>query len=206
MKNFLIKFGFIVALLVLVRPVYGNVSLVVLGDSLSAGYGMSQQQSWVGVLQQRWQQTHPSIELINASISGDTTQGALNRLEGIIKTHQPDAVFVELGGNDGLRGFTPTTIKSNLLQIINRLQEENIKVAVSQIIIPPNYGRRYSDMFADIFPELATSTDTLLIPFFMEQIATKPELMQNDGIHPNEDAQDDIADIMEPHLLKLLSR
>ncbi|MGQ4276100.1 arylesterase [Pseudidiomarina sp. E22-M8] len=206
MKNFLIKFGFIVALLVLIRPVYGNVSLVVLGDSLSAGYGMSQQQSWVGVLQQRWRQTHPSIELINASISGDTTQGALNRLDGIIKTHQPDAVFVELGGNDGLRGFTPITIRANLLQIINRLQDENIKVAVSQIRIPPNYGRRYSDMFADIFPDLTTSTDTLLVPFFMEQIALSPELMQNDGIHPNEDAQDDIADIMEPHLLELVRR
>ncbi len=206
MKNFLIKFGFIVALLVLVRPVYGNVSLVVLGDSLSAGYGMSQQQSWVGVLQQRWQQTQPSIELINASISGDTTQGALNRLEGILKTHQPDAVLVELGGNDGLRGFTPTTIKANLRQIIERLQADDIKVAVSQIRIPPNYGQRYSQMFADIFPELTSATNTVLVPFFMEEIAMKPELMQNDGIHPNREAQDDIADIMEPHLLELLEK
>ncbi|CAB0149746.1 Acyl-CoA thioesterase 1 [Pseudidiomarina piscicola] len=206
MKNFLIKFGFIVALLVLVRPVYGNVSLVVLGDSLSAGYGMSQQQSWVGVLQQRWQQTQPSIELINASISGDTTQGALNRLEGILKTHQPDAVLVELGGNDGLRGFTPTTIKANLRQIIERLQADDIKVAVSQIRIPPNYGQRYSQMFADIFPELTSATNTVLVPFFMEEIAMKPELMQNDGIHPNREAQDDIADIMEPHLLELLDQ
>lgn len=105
-----------------------------------------------------------------------------------------------------MRGFTPTTIRANLLQIINRLQAENIKVAVSQIRIPPNYGRRYSDMFADIFPDLTTSTDTLLVPFFMEQIALNPELMQNDGIHPNEDAQDDIADIMEPHLLELLGK
>ncbi len=206
MKNFLVKLGLILFVVVLIRPVSANVSLVVLGDSLSAGYGMSQKESWVGILQQRWQQTYPSITLVNASISGDTTQGALNRLNGVIKTHQPDAVFVELGGNDGLRGFTPMAIKSNLLQIIERLQEEGIKVAVSQVRIPPNYGRRYSDMFADIFPDVTASTDTLLIPFFMEQIAVKPELMQNDGIHPNREAQDDIADIMEPHLLELLGK
>ncbi|RUO58601.1 arylesterase [Pseudidiomarina insulisalsae] len=206
MKNFLVKLSLILFVVVLIRPVSANVSLVVLGDSLSAGYGMSQQESWVGILQQRWQQTHPSIDLVNASISGDTTQGALNRLDGIIKTHQPDAVFIELGGNDGLRGFMPSTIKSNLEQIIRRLQEENVKVAVSQVRIPPNYGRRYSEMFADIFPEVTQTTNTLLVPFFMEEIALRPELMQNDGIHPNRDAQDDIANIMEPHLLQLLER
>lgn len=206
MKNFLVKFAVIVALLVLIRPVFANGTLVVLGDSLSAGYGMSQKESWVGILQERWSASHPDITLVNASISGDTTQGALNRLNGVLKTHTPDAVFVELGGNDGLRGFTPQTIESNLRQIIERLQENDIEVAVSQIRIPPNYGARYSKMFADIFPTVTESTDTLLIPFFMEQIAIKPELMQNDGIHPNREAQDDIADIMEPHLLELLGK
>lgn len=206
MKNFLVKFAVIVALLVLIRPVFANGTLVVLGDSLSAGYGMSQKESWVGILQERWSASHPDITLVNASISGDTTQGALNRLNGVLKTHTPDAVFVELGGNDGLRGFTPQTIESNLRQIIERLQADDIKVAVSQIRIPPNYGARYSKMFADIFPTVTESTDTLLIPFFMEQIAIKPELMQNDGIHPNREAQDDIADIMEPHLLELLGK
>ncbi|WP_411360494.1 arylesterase [Pseudidiomarina salilacus] len=206
MKNFLVKFAVIVALLVLIRPVFANGTLVVLGDSLSAGYGMSQKESWVGILQQRWSDSYPDITLVNASISGDTTQGALNRLNGVLKAHKPDAVFVELGGNDGLRGFTPQTIESNLRQIIERLQADDIKVAVSQIRIPPNYGARYSNMFADIFPTVTESTDTLLIPFFMEQIAIKPELMQNDGIHPNREAQDDIADIMEPHLLDLLGR
>ncbi|MBY6063288.1 arylesterase [Pseudidiomarina sediminum] len=206
MKNFLIKFAWLFIVVVLIRPAYANVSLVVLGDSLSAGYGMSAKESWVGILQQRWQETHPSVTLINASISGDTTQGALNRLDGVLRSHAPDAVFIELGGNDGLRGFTPTTISSNLLQIINRLQDDSIKVAVSQIRIPPNYGRRYSDMFSAIFPEITEETDTLLIPFFMEQIATQPELMQNDGIHPNREAQEKIADIMEPHLLQLIGK
>ncbi|KFZ31646.1 arylesterase [Pseudidiomarina salinarum] len=203
MKNFLIKFGFIVALLVCIRPVSANVSLVVLGDSLSAGYGMAQSESWVGILQDRWQQQYPEITLINASISGDTTQGALNRLNGVIERHQPDAVFVELGGNDGLRGFTPASIQANLLKIIDQLQQHGATVALSQIRIPPNYGARYSALFANIFPTVAEAKDVPLVPFFMEQIIEDEGLMQNDGIHPNRQAQDQIATIMEPFLLEL---
>ncbi len=203
MKNFLIKFGFIVALLVCIRPVSANVSLVVLGDSLSAGYGMAQSESWVGILQERWQQQYPDITLINASISGDTTQGALNRLNGVIERHQPDAVFVELGGNDGLRGFTPASIQANLLEIIDQLQQQGATVALSQIRIPPNYGARYSALFANIFPTVAEAKDVPLVPFFMEQIIEDEDLMQNDGIHPNRQAQDKIATIMEPFLLEL---
>ncbi|HET8817617.1 MAG TPA: arylesterase [Pseudidiomarina sp.] len=203
MKNFLIKFVFVICVLGLIRPVFANVSLVVLGDSLSAGYGMSPKESWVGILQQRWQTEYPEITLINASISGDTTQGALNRLPGVVEKHQPTAVFVELGGNDGLRGFTPATIQDNLLQIIDQLQRQNVRVALSQVRIPPNYGQRYSQMFANIFPTVAEQADIPLIPFFMEKIIVDENLMQNDGIHPNREAQPLIADIMEPKLLEL---
>ncbi|RZQ56616.1 arylesterase [Pseudidiomarina tainanensis] len=206
MKNFLAKLLVIVALFVVIRPVSANVSLVVLGDSLSAGYGMAQSESWVGVLQQRWAEKYPDITLINASISGDTTQGALNRLAGVIERHQPDAVFVELGGNDGLRGFNPASISDNLVQIIMQLQQQDAKVALSQVRIPPNYGQRYSDMFADIFPTVADKHDVPLIPFFMEQIIENEALMQNDGIHPNREAQPLIADIMEPYLLELVQK
>ncbi|RUO61394.1 arylesterase [Pseudidiomarina marina] len=206
MKNFLAKLLVIVALFVVIRPVSANVSLVVLGDSLSAGYGMAQSESWVGVLQQRWAEKYPDITLINASISGDTTQGALNRLAGVIERHQPDAVFVELGGNDGLRGFNPATISDNLVQIIMQLQQQDAKVALSQVRIPPNYGQRYSEMFADIFPNLAEQHQVPLIPFFMEQIIENEDLMQGDGIHPNREAQPLIADIMEPHLLELIDK
>ena len=206
MKNFLAKLLVIVALFVVIRPVSANVSLVVLGDSLSAGYGMAQSESWVGVLQQRWAEKYPDITLINASISGDTTQGALNRLAGVIERHQPDAVFVELGGNDGLRGFNPASISDNLVQIIMQLQQQDAKVALSQVRIPPNYGQRYSDMFADIFPTVADKHEVPLIPFFMEQIIENEALMQNDGIHPNREAQPLIADIMEPYLLELIEK
>jgi len=204
MKNFLAKLFVIVALFVVIRPVSANVSLVVLGDSLSAGYGMAQSESWVGVLQQRWAEKYPDITLINASISGDTTQGALNRLAGVIERHQPDAVFVELGGNDGLRGFNPATIANNLEQIITQLQQQDAKVALSQVRIPPNYGPRYNDMFSSLFSQVAEKKEVPLIPFFMEQIIVDENLMQGDGIHPNREAQPLIADIMEPHLLQLI--
>lgn len=206
MKNFLAKWFVIVALFVVIRPVSANVSLVVLGDSLSAGYGMAQSESWVGVLQQRWADKYPDITLINASISGDTTQGALNRLAGVIERHQPDAVFVELGGNDGLRGFNPTTIASNLEQIITLLQQQNAQVALSQVRIPPNYGPRYNEMFSALFAEVAEKKEVTLVPFFMEQIIEDENLMQGDGIHPNREAQPLIADIMEPHLLQLVQK
>lgn len=205
MKNFLVKFTTILILLVFIRPAFANVSLVVLGDSLSAGYGMSKSESWVGILEQRWQQNYPEVELINASISGETTQGALRRLDGIIERHQPSAVFIELGGNDGLRGFDVSSVKENLQQIITRLQNEEIEVTISQIQIPPNYGQRFTQMFADVFPQLAQENDIELIPFFMEQIAINPELMQDDGIHPNRAAQPKIADIMEPYLLEMVA-
>lgn len=206
MKSILIKMLALITLAILPQLPAKATTLVVLGDSLSAGYGMAQAESWVGILQQRWSVSHPDITLINASISGDTTQGALHRLPGVIARHQPTAVFIELGGNDGLRGFPPTTIADNLLQIIMQLQQNNAKVAVSQIRIPPNYGPRYSDMFANVFPQVAKQADVPLIPFFMETIINNEAYMQNDGIHPNRDAQPIIADIMEPYLLELINQ
>lgn len=206
MKNILIKVFAVIAFTLLPQSHATATTLVVLGDSLSAGYGMAQSESWVGILQQRWRLTHPELTLVNASISGDTTQGALNRLPGVMSRHQPDAVFVELGGNDGLRGFLPATIAENLSQIITQLQQNNTKVALSQIYIPPNYGPRYSDMFAEVFPQVAEQTGVALIPFFMETIIQNEAHMQNDGIHPNRDAQPLIADIMEPYLLELIEQ
>lgn len=206
MKNILIKVFAVIAFTLLPQSHATATTLVVLGDSLSAGYGMAQSESWVGILQQRWRLTHPELTLVNASISGDTTQGALNRLPGVMSRHQPDAVFVELGGNDGLRGFLPATIAENLSQIITQLQQNNTKVALSQIYIPPNYGPRYSDMFAEVFPQVAEQTGVALIPFFMKTIIQNEAHMQNDGIHPNRDAQPLIADIMEPYLLELIDQ
>lgn len=173
--------------------------LLVLGDSLSAGYGMTQQQGWVHLLQQ--QQHH--WQLINASISGETTAGGLARLPELLKTHQPDAVLIELGGNDGLRGFPVAQLEKNLSAIISLVQQQQAKAILMQIRIPPNYGPRYNKLFVDLYPALAEKHQVHYWPFFMDQIATDPSLMLSDGIHPNEKAQPIIRDFILPLLLKL---
>nr|CAD61204.1 lip2 protein [uncultured bacterium] len=202
--SLLISFGFIC--LLLIRPASANVSLVVLGDSLSAGYGISQADTWVAEIERRWQRDYPEFSIINASISGDTTQGGLNRLADVVERHQPDAVFIELGGNDGLRGFRVDTIRDNLSQMIDYLHGQGIYVALSQIEIPPNMGRRYTSQFSGLFAEVAEAHEIALVPFFMIDIATDSTLMQSDGIHPNLAAQPVIADIMEPKLREILER
>lgn len=196
----------VVTIMLVLRPANANVSLLVLGDSLSAGYGISQADTWVAEIERRWEQSHPEFSIINASISGDTTRGGLNRLEDVVHQHQPDVVFIELGGNDGLRGFQIDNIRSNLVQMIEYLQQQEIQVALSQIDIPPNMGRRYTTEFSAIFPALADEYEVILVPFFMLDIAINPDFMQSDGIHPNLAAQTVIADIMEPQLRALLEQ
>lgn len=193
-------------LMLVIRPASANVSLLVFGDSLSAGYGVSQADTWVAEIERRWQRDYPEFSIINASISGDTTRGGLNRLEDVVSQHQPDVVFIELGGNDGLRGFQIDNIRSNLVQMIEFLQQQDIHVALSQIDIPPNMGRRYSTEFSAIFPALADEHEVILVPFFMLDIAINPDFMQSDGIHPNLAAQTVIADIMEPQLRAILEQ
>ncbi|WP_241984200.1 arylesterase [Aliidiomarina sedimenti] len=199
MKKFLYV-GSMLVLLLVIRPASANVSLLIFGDSLSAGYGISQADTWVAEIERRWQQDYPEYSIINASISGDTTQGGLRRLAEVVERHQPDAVFIELGGNDGLRGFQIDSIRSNLSEMIHYLQNRDIHVALSQIEIPPNMGPRYTDQFRSLFANIAEQHNVELVPFFMLDIATDPGLMQSDGIHPNLQAQEAIADIMEPQL------
>lgn len=207
MKNFLFKLSLVVVLLLSIRTVSANVSLVVLGDSLSAGYGLSSQQTWVAELQRRWQQSHPDYAIINASISGETTTGGLRRLEGILERHQPDALFIELGGNDGLRGFNLSTVRANLEQIIDQARAEGVKVALSQVMVPPNYGQRFAQQFTGLYEDIAKEKNVPLIPFFMQPlIEESSDYVQNDGIHPTAEAQPKIADFLEPHLLDLMQR
>lgn len=204
MKNFLLKTCLFLSLFLVIRSVSANVSLVVLGDSLSAGYGLSQEQTWVAELDRRWNSSHPDINIINASISGETTRGGLSRLEGVLERHQPDALFIELGGNDGLRGFDLNTVRSNLKQMIDKAKEQDVKVALSQVMVPPNYGQRFAEQFRQVFEEVAKEEGVKLVPFFMEKIATNPDYVQNDGIHPTAEAQPKIADFLEPYLLELV--
>ncbi|EGN74377.1 lysophospholipase L1-like esterase [Idiomarina sp. A28L] len=189
-----------------IRAAHANVSLMVLGDSLSAGYGLSQADSWVSEIARSWQTNHPQLAMVNASISGETTAGGLNRLPDLLERHQPDMVFIELGGNDGLRGFNLTTMEDNLRQMVTIIQSRNVKVALSEVEIPPNLGRRYTDMFKQVFHDVAEDMNIPLVPFFMREIAIDSSLMQNDGIHPNLAAQPIIAEMMEPLLRELLKR
>ena len=184
---------------------YANTSILLLGDSLSASYGMKQNQGWVYLLNQRLKQSNASYSINNASISGETTDGGLSRLPGILSNEKIDYLVVELGGNDGLRGFQPKLIKNNLLQIIELAKAKNIPVAIVDVRIPPNYGPRYNKLFIDVFSQVAKEKQIPLLPFFMEPIAVKPELMQNDGIHPNLKAQPLIVDFMEKQLAQLIN-
>jgi len=188
-------------------------SILILGDSLSASFGLKENQGWVYQLNQTLLQQNAPYSLVNASISGETTGGALARLPNILAKQKVDYLLVELGGNDGLRGFPPKLIKNNLLQIIALAQQKNIKVLLMTIKIPPNYGERYNQLFNKTFTDVAKQRNIPLLPFFMESIAVQPELMQSDGIHPNLAAQpfivefmaQTLADIMTPSLVRINS-
>lgn len=195
----------LLALIVLgVLTVSGHIkaatSILLLGDSLSASYGMKQNEGWVSLLNEMLTQQQRPYTIINASISGETTSGGLSRLPGILAKQKFDYLLVELGGNDGLRGFPPKLIENNLLQIIALAKAQNIPVVLMSIAIPPNYGPRYNKLFTSVFAQVAAQTQTPLLPFFMESIAINTELMQRDGIHPNQSAQPLIADIMAKQL------
>ncbi|MBW1214050.1 multifunctional acyl-CoA thioesterase I/protease I/lysophospholipase L1 [Pantoea allii] len=178
-------------------------TLLVLGDSLSAGYQMSASKAWPSLLDKTWQQ-QPRV--INASISGDTAAQGLARLPALLKQHQPQWVLIELGGNDGLRGFPPKDIAQTLGTVIEQVKAARAKPILMQIRLPANYGRRYTDAFSAIYPQLAKQHDIPLLPFFMEQVYLKPEWMQQDGIHPNPDAQPFIAGLMAKELTPLVKQ
>ncbi|WP_193763920.1 multifunctional acyl-CoA thioesterase I/protease I/lysophospholipase L1 [Hafnia paralvei] len=180
-------------------------TLLILGDSLSAGYRLSVADSWAARMAQQWQKLTPPITVVNASISGDTAEQGLARLPGLLKQHQPRWVLIELGANDGLRGFAPADIEANLDKIITQLQQAKTQPLLMQIRLPPNYGRRYTETFAAMYPQLAKRYQIPLIPFYMEQVALKPEWMQQDGLHPNGDAQAFIAQWMSEQLRPLLT-
>lgn len=174
-----------------------------LGDSLSAGYNIPQAKSWPSLWQQELNTQQSEWKIINASISGETTQGGLARLPELLATYQPKAVLIELGANDGLRGFPIATIQKNLATIIQLSQQQGAKTILMQIRIPPNYGPKYTQQFLAIYPELAANTQSILWPFFMEKIAVNPKLMQADGLHPTAEAQPIIKDLVSPVLREL---
>lgn len=179
-------------------------SIVVLGDSISAGYGIEVQLGWVALLQNKLTDLHSGYVISNESISGDTSAGGLARLEQILSRHKPDIVLVELGANDGLRGLSPAEMKNNLTEITRRSQNVGAKVMLLGMKIPPNYGKRYVEMFYEVFPQLSAELKIPWVPFILEEVALNPEMMQADGLHPNELAQPVIAEKVWGYLQTLL--
>ena len=175
--------------------------IMILGDSLSAGYGINPQQGWVDLLQKRLNQQYPKQHtVVNASVSGETTSGALARLPKLLKTHQPEIVVIELGGNDGLRGQPPQMIQKNLVQLIQQSQKAKATVLVFGMKIPPNYGTAYSKAFENNYKIVSQKYQLKLLPFFMQGIAGNKSLMQKDLIHPNSSAQKILLDNAYPYI------
>lgn len=172
--------------------------LLILGDSLSAAYGLKQEQGWVSLLQNAWQSD--DVIIINAAISGETTDGALARLPRLLEQHSPTHIFVELGGNDGLQGHPVSKMRDNLEKIILFSQKSEVTVILQQMQIPTNYGKRYTRMFTNTYSDLAIKYELKLLSFFLQNIALDKSLMQRDGIHPNAKAQLIIAKDMQKTL------
>ncbi len=178
--------------------------IAVLGDSLSAAYGMPAERGWVALLQQRLAAEGYRHRVVNASISGDTTRGGLARLPALLEKHRPEVLVVELGGNDGLRGLPIAETRANLAQIIDRAQAAGARVVLVGVQLPPNYGPAFTRRFAAMFGELAQEKAVALVPFILEGIATEPALMQDDGIHPTAEAQPLMLDLVWPRLRAVL--
>ena len=180
-------------------------SIVVLGDSISAGYGIEVSQGWVAIVQKKLTDTQHDLTIHNASISGDTSSGGLARINPLLTQYKPSVLILELGANDGLRGLSPAIMKSNLAEIIRRAQQSNAKILLLGIKIPPNYGKRYIEMFYNVYPQLAKEMKVASIPFLLEDVALSSGLMQPDGLHPNAKAQPIIAEKIWQTLLPLLN-
>ena len=180
-------------------------TVLVFGDSLSAGFGIDVDQSWTALLQSRLQSQGYEHRVINASISGETTEGGKTRIESAMDNFSPDLVILELGGNDGLRGFPPQIMKENLRAIIETARGDGASVVLLGIRIPTNYGPRYTQAFEGVYRELADELDVRWIEFFMEGIALNEELMQDDGIHPNAEAQPMLLDNAWPIIREALT-
>jgi len=191
-------------MLIVPYPAAAN-TILIIGDSLSAAYGIPVEQGWVKLLERQLSEECAGCSVVNASISGDTTAGARARLPQAIGRHQPRVVILELGGNDGLRGLSLAEMKSNLAAMIEMVRKRGARVLLVGVQLPPNYGSRYTERFQAVYQELAQEYGVVLLPSLVDGVGTRPDLMQADGIHPNASAQPLIMARVWEHLKPLLS-
>ena len=189
------------------RPETGrHTTVLVLGDSISAAYGIQRELGWVQLLEQRLSNIDPGYRVVNASISGDTTGGGLARLPAALENHDPALVIIELGGKDGLRGYPVPNIRKNVEQLVKLAADDGRAVLLVGMQIPPNYGHRYTRDFQSLFEEVASDQGIAVVPSFLEEVGVQPALMQEDGIHPNARAQPMLLDTLWPSIETLLLR
>ncbi len=179
-------------------------TILVVGDSLSAEYGLQRDTGWVSLLKERLQKETIDAQIINASISGDTTSGGKARLPALLVKHRPSIVILELGANDGLRGLPITKTEANLRDMINASKKNQVKVLLIGMKMPPNYGADYARKFENMYPRLAKETKSSLVPFLFEGLLDRPDLFQSDRIHPTIGAQPIMLDTVWPKLKPLL--
>ena len=188
-------------------PAYSaSKTLLVLGDSLSAEYGLQRGQGWVALLEKRLLQNHIEAHIVNASVSGETTIGGKNRLPALLQKNHPSLVVVELGANDGLRGLPVVETTNNLRAIITAAKKINAQVLLIGMQLPPNYGADYTKRFAALFPAVAKETKSSLVPFMLDAIVMQPQLFQADRVHPTAAAHPLILETIWPHLRPLVSK
>lgn len=193
-------------LLAAALPVQAARTILVFGDSLSAGYGLPQRSGWVSLLEKRLAAGGYDYRVVNASISGETTVGGKNRIESVLRKHRPDVLVLQLGANDGLRGARITDIRRHLSAIVAASQRRGAKVLLLGMRLPPNYGADYTNGFQAVFADVARQHGAVLVPFLMEGFAEKRQLFQHDGIHPKREAQSLMLDNVWPVLEPLLAR
>lgn len=181
-------------------------TILVVGDSISAAFGLDTRQGWVNLLQKRIAEQGYDAQVVNASISGDTSSGGAARLPALLKEHRPEWVILELGGNDGLRGQPPSQLQQNLAGMIDQSQAQGAKVLLLGMQLPPNYGQRYTRAFAQVYSELAEQKQVPLVPFFLEGVGGVSDLMQADGLHPALAAQPILLENVWPELQPLLNK
>ena len=179
-------------------------TVLIVGDSISAAFGLDTRQGWVALLEKRLRDEGFKDKVVNASVSGDTSAGGQARLPALLSEHKPSLVVLELGGNDGLRGQLPTQLQQNLASMIDKSRAAGAKVVLLGMQLPPNYGARYTKAFAQVYSDLAMQKNVPLVPFFLEGVGGHPELMQADGIHPAQNAQGQLLENAWPAIKPLL--